>query len=195
MPLKTYNYQNFDIDVNGDTMLIIIWGLYIGIMAGVLGSIICRVYSGRIVQALIKAGAVDDSTSKTLAELGLSKQYMVRRMLRAESSLRRMVMVTEGTGVKESGTGKASRFWHEKFIRDDIPQKLDYTTARFYLPEDKRISAEVRYQKEGHPILSFILAAIGLFIAAYFATVAVPELLQMLDNFLTDVTPVNDSYL
>lgn len=188
MHTKYYNYQNFNIDVNGEMLPIIIWGLYIGIMLGVLGSIVCRIYSSRIIQALKKHSATDENSAKTLAELGLGKQFMVKHMMREQSSLRRYVICSNENESKPKATAW-SKFWHEKFIREEIPTKVDFSTAKFYLPEDNRITAELRYQVEGHPIRNFIIAAIGLFAVALFAITAVPELLQMLDNFITTVKP------
>lgn len=185
---QNYHYENFDFDINSGSLSIIIWGMCIGILIGVLGSIVCRIYSSRIIKSLIKEGATDESSAKTLAELGLGKQWMVRRMLRAESSLRRSVLIANEAEFKPKASG-LKVFWYEKFLRDEIPVKLDYAAAKFYLPEEKRISAELRYKSEGHPILSFIIAAVGLIAAAFFASAVIPELLQMLDNFITTVKP------
>lgn len=187
-----YNYENFNIDVNGDMLPLIIWGIYIGIMLGVLGSIICRIYSSRLIQSLMKSGAADEASAKTLAELGLGKQFVIKRMLSNEqSSLHRCVICANAADFIPA-SNKFKVFWHEKFLREDIPAKLDFASAKFYLPEEKRIAAELRYQVEGHPIRNFIIAAVGLFAAAFFAVYAVPELLQMLDNFITSVKPASN---
>lgn len=188
MQQKIYFYDNFDIDVNGSTMPLIIWGIYIGIMLGVLGSILCRIYSSRLIQALMKNGCCDADSAKTLAELGLRKQWFVRYMLKDESALRRSVLIANDAMLPVKA-GKVKKFWYEKFLRDEFPTKLDWDSAKFYLPEENRIGAELRYQVEGHPIRNFIFAAVGLFAVALFANFAIPELLQMLDNFITSVQP------
>lgn len=188
MEQKLYFYENFDIDVNGTSMPLIIWGIYIGIMLGVLGSILCRIYSSRIIQKLIKNGCCDAASAKTLEELGLRKQWFVRYMLKDTTVLRRSVLLAN-EAVKPVKAGKLKKFWYEKFLRDEIPTKLDWDSARFYLPEENRIAAELRYRVEKHPIRNFILAAVGLFAVALFANFVIPELLQMLDNFITSVKP------
>ncbi|MBQ4354123.1 MAG: hypothetical protein IJC71_04440 [Clostridia bacterium] len=188
MEQKLYFYENFDIDVNGTSMPLIIWGLYIGIVLGVLGSIICRIYSSRIITALVKNGCTDEASAKTLSELALGNTYFIRRMLREDSSLRRAVMMS-GDASSPVQAGKLKTFWYTKFLRDDLPVKTDFSNARFWLPEEKRPGAELRYQIEGHPVLSFIFAAAALFAVAMFANFAIPELLQMLDNFITTVKP------
>lgn len=188
MQQKIYTYNNFDIDVNGTSMPLIICGIYIGIMLGVLGSLVCRIYSSRIIQALLKNGCADEASAKTLGELGLGKQWFIRSMLKDETVLRRSVLIANDAYVPVKA-GKLKKFWYEKFLHDDLPKKLDWDSAKFYLPEENRIAAELRYKVEGHPVRNFIFAAVGLFAVALFANFAIPELLQMLDNFITTVTP------
>ena len=185
---KYYSYENFDIDVNGSMLPLIIWGLYIGIVCGALGSILFRVYSSKIVKALISQSACDESSAKTLAELGLRDNFLFRYYLKDDSVLRRSVLACDGAK-KPVNAGKFRTFWYVKFLRTSIPEKTDYSLAKFYIPEENRIAAELRFQSEDHPIRNFIFSAAGLFAVAVFATYAVPELLLMLDNFVTTVKP------
>lgn len=185
---KYYSYENFDIDVNGSMFPLIIWGLYIGIVCGALGSILFRVNSSKIIKALLAQSATDESTAKTLAELGLREKFLFRYYLKDDSVLRRSVLVC-GDSHKSLSVGKFRRFWYEKFLRTSIPEKIDFSSAKFYIPEENRIAAELRFQAEDHPVRNFIFAAVGLFAVAIFATYAVPELLLMLDNFIGTVKP------
>ena len=66
--------------------------------------------------------------------------------------------------------------------------------ARFYLPEEKRITAELRYSEEKHPVRSFVLAALGLLALAAFTIFVLPELLTMVDNLITQVKPQSKFY-
>ena len=185
---KFYSYENFDIDFSGPMFPLIIWGLYIGIVAGALGSILFRVYSSRIIKALLSSSASEESTAKTLEELGLAGKPFIRYYLKDDSVLRRSVLVCEGAHAPVKA-GKFRRFWYEKFLRTTLPEKIDFSKARFYIPEENRIAAELRFQEEKHPVRNFVFAAVGLFAVAMFATYAVPELLLMLDNFVTTVKP------
>ena len=58
------------------------------------------------------------------------------------------------------------------------------------MPEEKRITAELRFPAEKHPVRNFILAALGLSAVAVFIVLALPELLVMFDNFVTQVKPM-----
>ena len=62
--------------------------------------------------------------------------------------------------------------------------RFDFETAHFYLPEENRIAAEVRYapqKKRGGGLILSVLALVALYILMIFLT---PELLQLLDNCL-----------
>ena len=188
-----YSFDNFNIDLNVSSFQIIIWGIYIGILLGTLGSVLFRVYSSKIIKALVANGASDESSAKTLSELGLLKTPFVRMYLKDDSVIRRSVLVC-GSSHKKSSANKFKIFWYESFIRTDIPKVIDFENAKFYLPEENRAGAELRFKEEAHPVRSFILAAVIMLAAALFAIYALPELLSMFDNFITQVKPESKYY-
>lgn len=64
------------------------------------------------------------------------------------------------------------------------PFRFDFETAHFYLPEEKRIAAEVRYapqKKRVGGLLLTVLALVAVYILMIFVT---PGLLQLVDNCL-----------
>ena len=186
---KLYSFENFNIDVNGSTMYIIVWGLYIGIMIGVLGALITRVYSSRLITALVKAGASDPDSAVRIDDLDVKGKAFIKYMLRPGTALNRILEVSNRDEFPVKEHSKLAKFWHEKFLFEEIPEKIPFDVAKFYLPEDKRIGAELRFTVEEHPVRNFILAAVGLFAVACFAVFAIPELLTMFDNFVTQVKP------
>ena len=194
MPRKLYSYDNFDIDVNSPSFLFLIWGLYAGILLGVLFSLITRVHSYKVIHALTENGAEDRESAKTLDELGFGKNLIIKRMLRTNAPLRKLVLCANETELPPRKMSGIRRFWREKFLKDPLPPKTDFSIARFYLPEEKRVTAEVRYTVEGHPIRNFILAVVGLTAVALFTVFALPELLTMLDNLITQLRPRSRYY-
>ncbi len=186
---KLYSFENFNIDVNGSAMYIIVWGLYIGIMLGVLFALITRVYSGRLIASLVKSGATEAGAAVRIDDLDFKGKAIVKYMLRPGTVLSRTLEIANREEFPAQEHSKFSHFWHEKFLSEEIPEKTPFELAKFYLPEEKRIGAELRYTLEEHPIRNFILAAVGLFAVACFAVFAIPELLTMFDNFVTQVKP------
>ncbi len=191
---KFYTYANFDVNLNSTSFLVIVWGLYAGILLGVLYSLVMRVNSHKVIKALSEKGAVSKGTSKTLAELGLANNRTAKRLLATGGSMRRLVLCANESDFQPPELTGLRKFWREKFLRDPLPPATDFTAARFYLPEENRVTAETRYIVEGHPVRNFILAAIGLTAAAFFTVLALPELLKMFDNFVTQVKPQSKFY-
>lgn len=189
MNSRLYSFENFSIDVNGSSMYIIVWGLYIGIVLGVLGALITRVYSSRLITAIVKAGASDEEHAVRIDDLDIKGKGIIKYMLKPGSALSRTLVCANRNEFPANEHSKLKKFWHEKFLSEEIPEKTPFDVAKFYLPEERRIGAELRFSVEEHPVRNFILAAVGLFAVACFAVFAIPELLTMFDNFVTQVKP------
>lgn len=191
MSSKIYYYQNFDIDVNNGSLELLLWSIYVGIMLGVLASLVYRVCTHSFVSAVIDAGALDEERAVTLESLSFKGKWYIKRQLQSGSSLSRMLVCTNANEFPKKKCNRFDRFWHEKFLGDEIPTVIPFETARFYLPEERRIAAELRYTEEGRPVRTFIISAVILAVAIFAATLVIPELLQMLDNLMTQLTPTS----
>ena len=194
-PKLYYTYENFpDIALNNVSYLILIGGIYVGILLGVLFAMIYRVNSHKVVKALREREAADRESAVTLAELGLEKNRFVRGLLKTDGSLRRVVLCANESDFPERKTSGLRKFWREKILQNPLPPKTDFATARFYLPEEKRITAELRFTPEEHAVRNFILAAVGLLALAVFTVTVLPELLTLADNLITQVKPQSKYY-
>ena len=70
-------------------------------------------------------------------------------------------------------------------------EKIDFLTARFYVPEDLRIRAENRFDPKGSNWRSAILISVITLVAAGVLYTLVPELVQLADNIMTWLAPQN----
>ncbi len=192
---KIYYYTNFDIDVNSGSLEVILWSVYAGIIIGVLAAILYRVYTGSFIRAMVDAGAVDESHAVTLDQLKFQGKWYIKRQLKPGGTMNRILECTNADTFPKKKCSALGRFWHEKFMGTEIPTAVPFDTAKFYLPEERRVAAELRFTAEKHPIRTFLLAAAVLFVVIYAATIALPELLQMLDNLITQLTPTNTNIL
>lgn len=193
MAKKMYSFENFDIDVNNGSLEILLWSVYAGIIVGVGSSLLYRVCTHSFVNAVIQAGALDENNAVTIDSLDFRGKWYIKRQLRSgnASSLSRMFVCTNADTFPKKKCGRLARFWHEKFLGDEIPTKIPFETAKFYLPEERRIAAELRFTQEKAPLRTFIIAAAALAAVIAAATVAVPELMTMLDNLMTQLTPTS----
>lgn len=195
MQRKLYSYDNFDlVSINSPSFLFLVGALYVGILLGVLSALILRVHSHRIVKALTEHGAADRESAATLEQLGLKDNRFVRSLLKSDSALRRTVLCANESEFREKKPSALTRFWRDKILHNPLPPDTDFEVARFYLPEEKRITAELRYSEEKHPVRSFVLAALGLLALAAFTIFVLPELLTMVDNLITQVKPQSKFY-
>lgn len=168
MPEKIYYYRNFDIDVNSGSLEILLWSIYAGIIIGVLTAILYRVYTGSFIKSVVDAGALDEDSAVTLDSLKFKGRWYIRRLLKPEGTLGRILVCTGGEAGEE---------------------------PRYYLPEEKRVGAELRFTTEKSPVRTFILAAVIMLAVILAAIKFLPELLLMLDNLLTQLTPTSSNIL
>lgn len=161
MLAKIYYYQNFTIPSGFDSLDVLVWGMFAGILLGVVASTVDKMFCQRMVRALIRQGAQTPESALPLNALDIKGKWYLRRALKEGKPLRKMLAIPETAA--------------EAVKAAEIP---------FYLPEEKRFRAESRYDNGPHPIMTMFLCGVLLLATALFVLFIVPELLTMLDNFV-----------
>ena len=180
-------YENFSFGTGSLISLrVIVFGLVIGIVIATVLTIIERRYLGNLVRKLISQDCLSNEKAKTLSELGCPGNYLYRSALRGGHVFGRLILQhEEPKPPTEEKAEEAETEEKEEPPKPPRPAKLDFTTARFYIPEEKRYEAEARFERKGSNWLVGALTVIGsLFLIAGLLFI-VPELLRFLDNFLT----------
>ncbi len=169
-------YDNFSVS-SGTGLVVrnIILALAIGFIAAALMTAYTRVVLGGFVRKLIAADALDASRARSLFELGYFRSVAIRRELSRGSSLR---MVVRSSGEEAGAPANARK----------KPQ-LDFLTARFYIPEELRYRAEIRFDKKGSGRLTVILVVVAIIITAAALCFFLPDVLQLADNLITVLSP------
>ncbi len=182
---------------NGSAQMIILATVIALILASVVISI-TRSREGRLVRKLLGQGCFSPETAKTLLELGEFKSTFVRRSLMRGGNLRKCVycareeIVEEAPTPDESVPEEASE--EEKELRlHEINrlngEKLDFATARFYIPAPLKYRAEVRYEKHGREWVGVVLTVLISLVGAALVCRFLPDFVQLLDNLLTLTAP------
>lgn len=154
------------------SMEMVIWCIYIGLMIAVIFMFYQRQVIGAFVRALLKADAADAASAKTLNDLGFSKNYPVRNALRKGGVLRKLVWESEDNYIEnENGVLISAR-----------QKPMDVNTARFYINDDNRIRAELRYSAKGSDIFMLIITALVALMLAYLAVTFLPDLLNLIQT-------------
>lgn len=150
------------------TLNIIVWSLFIGFMIGIGVTLYNKLVLGALVRRLTSRKAHSESSALTAAEIGCCNPFIGFAM-RKNSSLRKIVRAVGDTEEKTA----------------DIP----FASAKLYIPEDKLHRAELIYGKSGLSVSSVLLAVIAFFAVAIISFIVVPDLMTMLSNFISGITP------
>lgn len=180
-----YRYLNFG---DGGIMSIIV-GLLIGFFIACCMTVFDRRVLGDFVRHVLYHECFSKESAKTLEELGYLKNSFVRGALKSGVSLRRIIKCVEEEEFLEEV--RAMREAYEKEAEDKkLPAfkepkfKMDVSTMHFYIPEELKYTADVKFEKKGANVITLLLAFLLFAAVAAVAIMVIPELLQMLDNML-----------
>lgn len=155
------------------TLNIIVWSLFIGFMIAIGATLYNKFVVGRVVRALIGREAHTEEAALTAKDVDCADVF-IRFALRKKSSLRRIVHMV---GDKEAH-------------RADT----DFSTAKFYVPHEQIHRAKVIYGEVDASVPTILLSVFAFLLLAVVAFVVVPDLIQLLANFISSVTP-NDKII
>lgn len=156
--------------VSTTSMELVIWCMFIGLMLAAIFMFYQKKVIGAFVRALLGAKASNEDSAKTLKELGFESNMPVRSALRSGGTLRKLVWET-GDNYLENENGV-------KYSARQIP--MDVNTARFYISEENRVRAELRYNEKGSDIFMLIITGLVFLMIAYLAVEYLPSLLSLM---------------
>lgn len=184
--------ENFSIKSGG---LVSIRGIIIGIAVGIVIAAACTVYNkryiGSFVRRVISCRCFDAASAKTLDELGYLKSAGVRGVIKSGGSLSRWVRCAEEDEFFAETEKKRAEF--EEAHKDDAQKpkfvepefKRDLNTMHFYIPEEKKYAAEIRFEDKGANFGVLIVVIIAALLLCAFICYFLPDLLKMIDNFIS----------
>ena len=150
-----------------DGLNLVIWAVYIGFMLASIFYYYQKKVMGKFVRLVISKGASSPDSALTLAELGYDKDNLIRRELQKSGALRKMVWeIDDNYRTGEDGILFCAR-----------EKSLDLNIGRFYVPEERRIRAQIRYDDKGTDIFALIISAAVMFVAAVAACIWLPDVI------------------
>lgn len=148
------NLEHFSFDATAAT--IVIWGICIGIFIAYLIALYKHTVAGAPVRALLHAEAFSPETAKTLSELGFTQHHMIQFELRHDLQLQKLLK----TKTDENGE------------------------LRYFIPEELKYCAELRYEKKANPVIQILFAAVLTVAIGIVVVKLLPLLLSLLDGIL-----------
>lgn len=150
--------------------------LILGIIIATVATFYCRRIVGSFVRTLIQKGALSPDAGVTLFETGAFRSTIVRRELCRGAFLRKVVFCRE-----------EQAFLPES--KKNTTYKIDFTKDHFYIPEDLKYRAEVRFDQKGSGWLSVVLTVILVPVFVGLLCRFMPNILQLVDSMITFFAP------
>ena len=159
-----------------ETLSVIVWVVFFGVLFGSFYAYYQRRLLGDILRAFIAHEAADENSAKTLSQIGYGgkiKRNFASFALRKNSSLRKHIFAVYEE--KEA----------QKYHRDQLFAKASeaQTEQKYYVPEEKRIVAEVRYDGKGTDLKTLVIAIAALLAAAILIVSFLPWLIDKYHSF------------
>jgi hypothetical protein len=143
-----------------------VWSIAIGSVCAILFTYYNRTILGGFVRTLISKEALSIDSAITLAEAGYQKNAFIRRALMKRDTFRKIVFeVDDEIMIASEGHSFSAR-----------TKPINLNTARFYVAQENKIMAELRYDNKGADIFGIITSIIVVLALAYVVTLVVPHL-------------------
>ena len=182
-------YNNFSVSTQtANTIRSMVLAILIGILLASLYVAYMRTVPGGFVRKLLSLEANTPEKAKTLFELGYFRSPMIRRELIAGNSLRMVVRYHDPKEAQEDGEDdEQDTKTHTRTLKTG--KKLDFLSVRFYIPEELRYRAEIRFEKAGSGWKFAIVAAIVSVVVAAVICVFLPDILTLVDGIISLAAP------
>ena len=188
-------YENLGFSGSNGGLINLSWAI-VALCLGMVIAAVMAVYEkrglGEFVRKMLSEECYTPETAKTLAELGYRKNAAVRGALRG-GSLSKVVKCVQKEAYDAEIAKKHAEY--EQNAQPGAPKfksiayRINYETDTFYIPKDASYAADVRYDKSGSGIVSVLIALGVAVVLAAFIIFMLPEVLQLLDNFLGLMNP------
>lgn len=189
--ISAREYEHFTLThATAKTITTVVLAICLGVILAALYNFYIRRVPGGVVRLLLSREALSPETALTPAELGLlDKPFALWELLRGVS-LRHIVCAVTKPGTDESEKEPAED--GEAQARENAPKKkkkgsdepIFDAETRFYIPEDRKYRAQVRFEKEGNGLGGLALTCVCTFALGVALIKLIPVVLAMIDNFM-----------
>ena len=184
--LGTYENFAFTSGAN-ETARALILSLAIGLVCAVAWATYTRGALGKFVRALLKQECLSPESSKTLMELGFFRNATIRRELKRGINLRKLVFCREKEETRVSVGDEAGEA--SESAPSATAHEVNFLTDHFYIPQDLRYRAEVRFERKASDRFALIGTVVLSIILASLLCRFLPTILQLVDGIISMMSP------
>lgn len=186
-------YENFSVGTGASSVAQnLILAIILGTVIATGMAVYTRSVLGGFVRTLLKSGANSTENAKKLSELGYFRSAAIRYELSRGVTLRKVIRCTQEDAFLAEEAAKAEVAEGEGKSQNPYTTKRfrpDFLTAQYYIPEDLRIRAELRFEKKGSGWGLFVLIAVVVVIVAALLGRFLPDIFQFADNLISMMAP------
>ena len=158
----------------GITPELVIWAVFIGFSVALVLALFHKRYMGKFVHALLEKGIDQTEKAMTLKELGFDKNPFVKMALRGKTAYSGIIFEKgEEITVHGDSVVPVQRY------------KVDFETARFYIPTFLVPRAQVRFEKKGSHIMALLVGVILFYSISMVIIYYLPEIQAFIDRLMS----------
>ena len=184
------SYQNLSISATtGTTIRNTILAIAIGLIIASAMMVHTRRGLGKFIHALLKNNCNTPDNAKTLSELGFYQNPSLRHALKKGVTFGKLVRCKEEDEWLQNESFTDETAEEKPTERKEEVFAIDCSTMHFYVPEEFRYRAEIRFEKKGTSWGFFAIVAVLTVIACALLCVFLPSIFKLTDNIITLLSP------
>ena len=152
---------------------LIVWGLFFGFAIALVLALFSKRYMGKFVHTLLSQKITSPDKAKTLAELGYGKNPFVRMALVGKSAYSGLIFEKNEEVVYNGDS-----------VVPAIRRKVDFESARFYIPSLLVARAEIRYDKKGTHVMAMAVGIVAFLVFAIVVISFLPTITELIREIL-----------
>lgn len=182
-----YEYLTVDVGTLLSVRLIIL-GLFIGMCFAAFASVYNKKVLGDVVRKILSENALSPESAMTVEELGYKDSFIIKRAFKKSTSLRRVVKSREEELYYQELENKQKEYLLKKNNGEkipkfkEIPYKMDVSADHFYIPEDMKYMADIKFEKKGASWLGAVLITVILTVAFFVLMYFLPDILSFIND-------------
>ena len=184
-------YEYLDMDQTDLVWLkTLILGLFVGLSIASFATLYDKRTLGNMVRRLIATDCLSPEKAQTLEQLGYARSSIARHAVRKSVSLRRVVRCREEEEFLAEQEQRRTEHEEKRKLDRSLPRfrdaeyRFDLEHDHFYIPEDMKYMADVKFERKGTTLFAAILFTVLLAIGYVILLVNLPSILDILNDFV-----------